>query len=154
MIKSKTKTPDGNRVVSAFFIDQKTYKKIVDVFGRSDVPSSNISSVESDIATAQTHSEKLSWRTTVSPSHLPKEVPGSLSGGTTALNHELLWKAGAKKNLADLPSQQLREEDGGSTLISALKEARDQKEPYLSKTPISDARLAEESANLSTSASK
>lgn len=46
-------------------------------------------------------------------------------------NYELLWKAGAKKNLANLPSQHLRKEDGGSTLISALKEARNQKESYI-----------------------
>ena len=33
-----TKTPDGNRVVSAFPIDRKTYDKLVDISGRADVP--------------------------------------------------------------------------------------------------------------------
>jgi len=33
-----TKTPDQNRVVSAFPIDTKTYKKLKDISGRSDVP--------------------------------------------------------------------------------------------------------------------
>ncbi len=47
-----TKTPDGNRVVSAFFVDTKTYKKIKDISGRSDVPPLDVSPVES-ISTAQ-----------------------------------------------------------------------------------------------------
>lgn len=46
------KTPDGNRVVSAFFVDTKTYKKLKDISGRSDVPPLDISPVES-ISTAQ-----------------------------------------------------------------------------------------------------
>ncbi len=33
-----TKTPDGNRVVTAFQIDNKTYEKLVDISGRTDVP--------------------------------------------------------------------------------------------------------------------
>jgi hypothetical protein len=33
-----TKTPDGNRVVSAFPIDRKTYRKLNDISGRPDVP--------------------------------------------------------------------------------------------------------------------
>src|SRR5581483_2521116 len=52
-LKKKTKTPDGNQVVSAFPIDNKTYGKLVDISGRSDVPSLDISPVESDISTAQ-----------------------------------------------------------------------------------------------------
>ncbi|MEI6346156.1 MAG: hypothetical protein WCO79_02895 [bacterium] len=47
-----TKTPDGNRVVSAFFVDAKTYKKLKDISGRSDVPPLDVSPVES-ISTAQ-----------------------------------------------------------------------------------------------------
>ena len=43
-----TKTPDQNRVVSAFPIDRKTYKKLKDISGRPDVPPSNVSSVESE----------------------------------------------------------------------------------------------------------
>ncbi len=33
-----TKTPDQNRVVSAFPIDRKTYRKLKDISGRPDVP--------------------------------------------------------------------------------------------------------------------
>lgn len=33
-----TKTPDENRVVSAFPIDNKTYRKLEDISGRPDVP--------------------------------------------------------------------------------------------------------------------
>ena len=33
-----TKTPDGNRVVSAFLISKNTYKKLIDISGRSAVP--------------------------------------------------------------------------------------------------------------------
>lgn len=47
-----TKTPEGIRVVSAFPMDQKNYEKLVDISGRSDVPSLDISPVES-YATAQ-----------------------------------------------------------------------------------------------------
>ena len=43
-----TKTPDQNRVVSAFPIDKKTYKKLKDISGRTDVPPLNVSSVESE----------------------------------------------------------------------------------------------------------
>ena len=49
-----TKTPDGvHQVVSAFPMDSKTYRKLVDISGRPDVPSLDISPVESDISTAQ-----------------------------------------------------------------------------------------------------
>ena len=52
------KNPDGNRVVSAFRIDKKTYEKLQDISGRPDVPPSDISPVESEISTAQRISNK------------------------------------------------------------------------------------------------
>jgi hypothetical protein len=33
-----TKTPDGNRVVSAFLISKNSYKKLIDISGRAAVP--------------------------------------------------------------------------------------------------------------------
>ena len=49
-----TKTPDGvHQVVSAFPVDSKTYKKMVDISGRPDVPPLHVSAVESEISTAQ-----------------------------------------------------------------------------------------------------
>ena len=48
-----TKTPDANRVVSAYSIDRKTYEKLTDISGRPDVPPLDISPVESEISTAQ-----------------------------------------------------------------------------------------------------
>lgn len=49
-----TKTPDGkHQVVSAFPMDEKSYKKLIDISGRSDVPPLDISPVESAISTAQ-----------------------------------------------------------------------------------------------------
>lgn len=34
------KNPDGNQVVSAYYMDDKTFRKLVDISGRSDVPPS------------------------------------------------------------------------------------------------------------------
>lgn len=39
VIDEITKTPDSmNQVVSAFHIDDKTYRKLIDISGRPDVP--------------------------------------------------------------------------------------------------------------------
>lgn len=54
-----TKTPDGNRVVSAFPIDRKTFRKLRDISGRPEVPPSPQKVAASEISARQKVSDDL-----------------------------------------------------------------------------------------------